>query len=133
MESMTDRLARRFAQKDDAGPTEEELKAERIKYHRQYVTTGPRAVRHVTAGQVRRAEERERKAQHRKSNRRYRAAWKRRERQRAVLRGLLQTVGALPAQYGEVGPSQAARESAEALLLERYDSIEAALQAYQSR
>lgn len=84
---------------DDDERTEEEIlaeeKAERIAFHRKHVRNGPTNFRTVTAGQVRRAEARSRRAEGRKVSRRYRRAWMQTQMAQAVLRGQLQQAGVL--------------------------------------
>lgn len=81
---------------DEPDLTPEELKAQRIQFHREKVRNGPANFTYWTAGQQRRAQARAAKSQHRKLNQRHRRNFKTGELDRAILRGQLQAIGALP-------------------------------------
>lgn len=94
---MLDRILGGLKKDADAPePTEAELKAERIKFHRQHVRTGPSRFKSVTTGQIRRAEERARRSHERKTNIRHRRHFKNRQLGNAVIRAKLQAVGVFP-------------------------------------
>lgn len=80
----------------DVGPTEAELRAERIKFHRERVRNGPVKFTQFTAGQIRRAEAR---AAKRNVERNFKASVRNHfetQRAGAYLRPHLQTIGLLP-------------------------------------
>lgn len=71
-------------------------RAERIRFHREKVRNGPVNYGFTTAGQQRRALARAKKSHDRKTNKAYRRSFITNLRAVAVLRGQLQTIGALP-------------------------------------
>lgn len=85
--------------------SEEELKKQRIKFHRDHVRNGPRFGRGkkgplpimgtVTPGMQRRANQRAQDARGRKVNRRYRRSWMENQAHVATLRGHLTILGVL--------------------------------------
>lgn len=101
---------------DDDAPTEEELKAQRIKFHREEVRNGPVKWKFATGGQQRRAAVRAETSRVRKLNRRNRRAWLNGQADKAVLRGQLQAVGALPYEHGGSAAPHAHRAALVALI-----------------
>jgi hypothetical protein len=80
---------------DEIAEQEAQAKKDRIKFHREQVRNGPRKFSYVTSGQQRRRAERDRAAQQRKTNRRYRRAWMAKQRELATLRGHLTILGVI--------------------------------------
>lgn len=77
-------------------PTEAELKAERMKFHREQVRNGPVNFRHVTSGQVRRAQERAKAREMKRNFKREVSSYFERQRVAATVRGHLKIAGVIP-------------------------------------
>lgn len=122
---MLNRLFPFLGKKDDTPEkTEEELKAERIKFHRQSVRNGPVKFRTLTNGQVRRMQKRDLLNQQKKSHRQARSNhWQGRQ-EAARLRAFLQGAGVVPYVTG-INPSDETRDKAYRWLIGNYaDEIE---------
>ena len=76
----------------DGGDTNPDDAAYQAEKRRQERNHGPRPVRHITNGQIRRMMEREAKTRRRKMNERHRRAWMRNRLATAVLRGQLEAL-----------------------------------------
>lgn len=81
---------------EPAEKTEDELKAERIKFHRRAVRNGPVKFSSPTTGQLRRQRHRDLKAAQRKQVKQARKQHFEARRELAALRGYLQAAGMLP-------------------------------------
>ena len=79
-----------------AEPTEAELKAERILFHREKVRNGPVSFRSVTNGQIRRAKERAEKREAKRNFKREVRQHLEQLRAAATLRGQLTVAGVIP-------------------------------------
>lgn len=85
----------------NAEPTPEELKRERVNFHRERVRNGPAKFSTMTSGQIRRAQQRDLKARQRKQFKRTVKNHFGDRRNEAILRGQLQLAGILPLSSGE--------------------------------
>jgi hypothetical protein len=97
---------------------------------------GPRPTRTMSSGQIRRAIERQGKTRHRKMVVKHRRTWMDNRHSVAILRGQLQAVGEIPYADGRVadGALAASRKglTIEDILVERYGSVERALEIYKA-
>lgn len=97
-----------------------EQKSKRIQFHRDHVRNGPRNFGHVTNGQQRRFGARQKASANRKMNRRNRSSFKDKQVTAAVLRGQLQSVGALAYETEGFEPTTAARAAAAVWIVHRF-------------
>ena len=86
---------------------------------------GPRPVKYMTSGQVRRAQARAQATAARKANKRYRRSWMKNEQAFATLRGQLEVVAHLPETHGM-------RVIVERHLIKAYGSVEAAAKHFEA-
>lgn len=100
--------------------TPEELKRERIKFHRENVRNGPTKWRTLTTGQVRRQRVRDAKARQRKDQRRYRRAWMAQRADIATLRGHLIITGVLECQHESTTFADHQRAASLAWITQKY-------------
>lgn len=101
---------------DESEQTEEEAKAERIRFHREKVRNGPTTFRHITGGMIRRAKYRDLTRNARKVRRGQIRDFLASEREIAVLRGHLQAVGVLSYASDFVAPDELRLVAATALV-----------------
>lgn len=93
---MIDRLLGRMKPASEGEAlTDEELKAQRIQFHRDHVRNGPQKWRTISTGQQRRQRDRDMKALQKKATRTHRRAWHQRKAEFATLRGHLTILGVL--------------------------------------
>lgn len=85
---------------DSESLSDEELKKQRIQFHRDHVRNGPAKFRSITPGMQRRAAARAQEAATRKTNRRYRRAWMAQQADLATLRGHLTILGIIECPAG---------------------------------
>lgn len=94
--NVLDKLNSFFKHGEEAEKTEKELKAERVKFHREHVRNGPVKFPHVTNGQIRRFEARTVRRQQKKAYRGQVKTYFKQQRLAATVRAHLQAAGVLP-------------------------------------